>query len=395
MLTFFSSSIYSPLLVVAIALILAHLVARLCFFSYLSRADRLFAAGQWLPLRFHDSPESGTFKSSFEQIEFSTCDGLTLRGSYFQSTSPQKQGVILYFHEMNGNRWSISPYVDAVCGAGFDLLTFDQRGHGESDAFAKFHQTPWITTHDLDDVKAAVDYLHKRQNFRDSNENIGVFGLGKGATLALCCASRDDRVKAVVMDAPAQEGQIYKKNCLTAFAKAFPALAMRKFSLFAKLLAKSFVCIVAYPFIKLFTVWQRFMMSLWCRGTFVNAWPMIKKMDKPILILYNTTDPEFGSNSFVSLPQIHAFRQRMSVRPKICIFNDSDASNEESLKMFARKITAFFTETFTPGRVLERTQDDSELTDDTKNVPVVISGRIAQFRSSQNVVLASTARSYP
>lgn len=368
MLAFLSSSIYSPLLVVGIILILAHLVARLCFFSHLTRANRLFSSGQWLPLRFHDSPCTGTFRNVFETVEFSTCDGLTLRGSYFHSTSPQKRGVILYFHEMNGNRWSISPYIDVICDSGFDLLTFDQRGHGESDLFEKFHQTPWVTIHDLDDVNAAVNYLYHRQNTESSSNEIGVFGLGKGATLALCCASGDSRVKAVVMDTPAYEGHIYKKNCLTAFMKNFPTLASRNFSLSIVLLGKTLAYLVAYPFIKFFTVWQRFMMSVWCKGTFVNAWSMIKKMNKPILILYNKTDVSCNSHAFVSLPQIHAFCRRMTFRPKICIFSGPERADidggaaivenpdDESLKVFGHKITSFFEENLDPVKGAEKEQ---------------------------------------
>ena len=321
--------------------------------SHLARSNRLFSEAPWLPLRRLDTDVKATVRiRDCESLEFQTKDGLTLRGSFFRRISPLDRGTILYIHEMNGNRWSVLPYLDKLRQNGFNLLTFDQRGHGESDSSAKSHPTPWVTRTDLDDVRAVIEGFCSLREYSLTHEageslahsvekdfGLGVFGSGKGATLALCSASLDSRVQAVVMDSPAPEGRLYEKNCLTAFAKSGKLLATHHFAMFLALSLKTLVYLAACPVFSLVYTWQRFMFSLWCGGNFVNTWKIIKKQRKPILILHD------GLDSCVSLPQIHSFCHRMTVRPQICIAHhqDEQKTNDSSFSPFCtNQITAFF-----------------------------------------------------
>lgn len=308
--------------------------------SHLSRSSRLFSTGPWLPLRDHVE-SADIHECEAEDISFSTRDGLALKGSYFPQRSRQRRGIILYAHEMNGNRWSVVPFLDKLRNSGFDVFTFDQRGQGESEIFEKFHTTPWITAYDIQDIESALDYVELRNSGlplkNREGAKIGIFGLGKGATLALCCAGLDDRIQCVVMDSPAPEDRLYERNCLTSLARSGSVLATRRFSMFLTLLVKSAVRVVACPFLALYFTWRRFMLSLWCGGSFVNIWPIIRKMRKPIMILHG------GLESCVSLEQIHSFSHRMSVRPKIWLSGktDSDSSQEEKI---AEQVAVFFQE---------------------------------------------------
>ena len=287
--------------------------------SHLSRSCRIFSSGSWLPLR---NPE--TMKDEIigqhapEEIEFCTEDGIKLKGSYFKHSSRNHRGVVLYCHEMNGTRWGIGPFIGKIRDAGFDLFTFDQRGHGESESFDKFHATPWVTTYDLDDVRSAVDYLCSRyENSGQGSPEFRIFGLGKGATLALCCAGLDKRIQSVIMDCPAPEERLYEKNCLTTLFKSGTHLFTRRFSLFLTLVFKSILYVLVCPFLTAFAAWRRFMMSLWYGGTFVNTCSIIRKLRKPILIIHGDLE------SCVSVEQIQSFRHRMSIRPRIWLVKGS------------------------------------------------------------------------
>ena len=291
--------------------------------SHLSRSCRIFSSGSWLPLR---NPES--FKSDFvgqyepEEIEFLTKDGIKLKGSYFSCDSKKHRGVVLYCHEMNGTRWGIAPFIGKIREAGFDLFTFDQRSHGESDSFDKFHSTPWITTYDLDDVRSAVDCICSRnESSGHGSPEISIFGLGKGATLALCCAGLDKRIQSVIMDCPAQEDRLYEKNCLTTLFKSGTHLFTRRFSLFVTLVFKSILYVLVCPFLSVFSAWRRFMMSLWYGGTFVNTCSIIRKLRKPILIIHGDME------TAVSVEQIQSFRHRMPLRTKIWLVKGSSVTD--------------------------------------------------------------------
>jgi len=303
--------------------------------SHLARSNRLFSAVPWLPLRrqgldFHQFK----LENDGEPVEFPTQNGLVLRGSFFHRNAPIDRGTVLFFHELNGDRWSVFPYLENLRKAGFNLLTFDQRGHGASEDSAKTHPTPWITTNDLEDMAAAVEYLHNRTTTR-----LGVLGLGKGATLALCCASRDNRVQAVVMDSPAPEDRLYEKNCFTAFQKLAPHFATHHFMSFVALFVKTLFYLLACPFFTMFSTWRRFMFSLWYGRNFVNTWSIVKKLRKPILILHGSLD------SCVKLSQIHAFCRQMPVRPKICLSNHLQGPDQAPLQFSAEQVASFFRHT--------------------------------------------------
>ncbi len=360
MSTLFAFSIYGPLFAIGVLLLVSHCISRACFLSHLARSNRLFSEGPWLPLRIHDT-DAGTVicSGNCESVRFTTVDGLTLDGSYFPHNSSESRGTIVYFHEMNGNRWSVLPYIEKIRGAGFNLFTFDQRGHGDSDSCVKFHPTPWVMTSDLEDIRAAIDFVQTRFPVQGeakdnptnaaSGDEIGVFGLGKGATLALCCASLDSRVRSVVMDSPAPEGRIYERNCFTSFTKSGQSLLRHHFSLFIALLAKTVVYLAACPFFTLMSAWRRFMLSLWCGGRFVNTWSIIKNLRKPILIVHGDME------SCVSLPQIRSFCQRMSVRPRICLVHPKDDTQESPTQVSADWISDFFAETLGSGSTQQTT----------------------------------------
>lgn len=316
--------------------------------SHLDRSSHLFSCSPWLPLREHEE-SSHFYSDEGESVNFTTLDHLNLRGTWFhQKSDGPHRGTVLYLHELNGNRWSVLPFLEKLRCDGFDIFTFDQRGHGESDTFEKFHQTPWVTPLDLEDITSAVDFISSREKQDVSKNsgtdtamraNIGVFGLGKGATLALCCASLDDRVGAVVMDSPAPEDRLYEKNCYHSFMKSGTILASRRFTMFVTLMVKSLVFLVACPFFTLFSAWRRFMMSLWCGGKFVNTWSIVKKIRKPIMILHG------DMVSCVSLAQIHAFSHRMKIRPKIWFTRKSSADDSSNDEAIAKQLSFFFSRT--------------------------------------------------
>ena len=314
--------------------------------SHLVRSNRLFSRTPWFPLRVQTLEEQRSqLENESESVEFPTKDGLTLRGSFFRRNSLADRGTVLFFHELNGNRWSVLPYLENLRKNGFNIFTFDQRGHGESDSSAKNHPAPWVTTNDLDDLSAAIEYLGEGQ--------LGVFGLGKGATLALCCASRNSQVQAIVMDSPAPEERLYEKNCLTAFEKLGYRFATHHFLKFVALSTKTLFFLVVCPFFSLFSVWRRYMFRLWYGGNFVNTWPMIKKLRKPILILHSDLD------SCVTLPQIHAFCRRMPVRPKICLPGRLQGTEQNPLHFSAEQVTSFFQQTLKESEP-RRTSEDLE-----------------------------------
>lgn len=133
-----------------------------------------------------------------EECEIRTSDGLTLRGTYLKTSLAERRGVIVFCHELNGDRWNATPYVVDLLAQGYDVFTFDFRNHGASDAVPGLALRPWLSPPDVIDLQAAVDYTAARKDADPSG--LGLFGISRGAGAAVCVAADDDRVRCVFTD---------------------------------------------------------------------------------------------------------------------------------------------------------------------------------------------------
>lgn len=306
---------------------LLRIVSHLFLVSSKARSCRLFSGTPWLPLSDCPPREDG------ERILLTALDGQSLAASYFMHTSPEKRGVVLFCHELNGNRFGISPYIDAIRQAGFDLLSFDFRGHGESLS-AGCSPTPRVTQDDLNDVEAAIDTIIERNG---SAVRIAVLGMGKGATVALCAAGRDSRVTSVVLDGPSPEGRFFEKNCWDALVRSSRSLATSWSPRYLLLLGKAILYTLACPFSILRATWQRYILGFWCGCRFVNTTALIKNVRQPVFIVHGNVD------SLVRADQIHAFRERMGERPQVWFVPgiDKRRRNNDVLEDCYRQVTRF------------------------------------------------------
>lgn len=153
-------------------------------------SNMLFKPGQ-APL--FDSPSN--YNLAYEDVEFQTSDGVTLRGWLIPGDSDK---VIIQSHfgiwccragyTNEGKGWLKGYDSDVhflnqakyLHDAGYTVLMYDFRGHGESDV----GDPPWVTwgTHEAKDVIAAVDSISNHPTYKDAN--IGLFSIcmGQGAS---------------------------------------------------------------------------------------------------------------------------------------------------------------------------------------------------------------------
>ena len=143
-------------------------------------------------------PDPGEPLSEGESCQFQTSDGLSLTGTYLKTPADIRLGVIVFCHELSSDRWAATPYVADLRSRGFDVFTFDYRNHGESDTDDHFDPMPWLTEFEVADTQAAIDHVCSRS---DADERgVGMLGISRGGTAALCVAARDPRIQAVATD---------------------------------------------------------------------------------------------------------------------------------------------------------------------------------------------------
>lgn len=194
----------SQLLWVLLALVgLAVLLRFVAWLVQVPVAARLFGEMPWLPSEWCGPLSDG------EPIEFSARDGVLLRGSYLPASNGRSKGVIVFCHELNGDRWTGVPYTKELRNRGFDVFTFDFRNHGSSQRVSGYEPMPWVTSHEVADVQGAVDYVAARRP--DEAKRIGVMGIGRGGTAGLCVAATDPRISSLLVDGviPLERLQVY------------------------------------------------------------------------------------------------------------------------------------------------------------------------------------------
>jgi pimeloyl-ACP methyl ester carboxylesterase len=163
-----------------------------------------------------------------QSLSFRTADGISLKGSYWKCLTPERAGVLLFCHEFSSDRWSCRDYCDHLRRAGFDVMSFDFRNHGESEACNGYQPLQWLTEYEVDDVRAAISYLTSRPDA--DSRGVGIYGISKGGSAALVAAADSPHVVAVVTDGafPTRGMQLaYMRRWVTIYTN--DGLALRPF----------------------------------------------------------------------------------------------------------------------------------------------------------------------
>jgi pimeloyl-ACP methyl ester carboxylesterase len=142
----------------------------------------------------------------FERIEgqvvrFPSFDGVNLRGMFlFADRTKPRKGLILFCHEFASDMYSCARYCRPLLESGYDLFTFDFRGHGESSSDDDYHPRQWVSDRDINDAMGAIAFVEDYLESQNLPVEIGLFGISRGAGAAILSSMRNPAIKAVVTD---------------------------------------------------------------------------------------------------------------------------------------------------------------------------------------------------
>jgi alpha-beta hydrolase superfamily lysophospholipase len=158
--------------------------------------DRLrinpFPTGGGAPPRFpywRDPADAGIY---FRDVTLTTADGLHLSAWYVPAIDGSINApTALLAHGLFESKHSMLHLVPWLHEAGYNVMLFDFRGHGQSD---KAPTT--VGRKEVLDVKAALDWLEGE----GVGEGVGGIGMSMGAAALVNTAVQDDRLDALVLD---------------------------------------------------------------------------------------------------------------------------------------------------------------------------------------------------
>lgn len=129
----------------------------------------------------------------YENVTFSTSDGLQLKGWFVPSSRSRAAVILGHGHTRSRQEMlDIATMLNRNC---YNVLLFDWRAHGESEgARTTFGYA------EVNDLAAALDYVSSRPEV--DPERVGVLGKSMGAAIAIRGAAVLPQLKAVVSDSP-------------------------------------------------------------------------------------------------------------------------------------------------------------------------------------------------
>jgi len=168
-----------------------------------------------------------TFGLAYEDVTFiSRDDEIDLKGWFFPVAGSDR--VIILVHGVDLHRADPSiGMLNITAGLvkfGFNVLTFDLRGHGQSGGNSRY-----VGHFEKRDLHGAIDYI-KERGFRET----GVLGFSMGAATAIMTATESDDIGAIVSDSSFAE---VKDIIIPQFKKrtGLPRFMMRPLLLAARL----------------------------------------------------------------------------------------------------------------------------------------------------------------
>ncbi len=126
----------------------------------------------------------------YRDLTLRTADGLNLAAWYVPASEPGRPTVLLC-HGLLDSKWWMLGLMPWLHQAGYNVLTFDFRGHGGSD---KVPVT--VGRSEVLDVQAALDWL----DAEGAGDQVAGLGMSLGAATLVHTAAQDPRLDALVLD---------------------------------------------------------------------------------------------------------------------------------------------------------------------------------------------------
>jgi pimeloyl-ACP methyl ester carboxylesterase len=154
-----------------------------------------------------------------ETFSVQTPDGITVRGCLYRYTEGLPRGLIVFCPEFASNHRSAMLYCSALSRAGFHVLAFDFRNHGDSDSMPGYVPLHWLTEYEVMDVNAVLDHVYSRPEL--SELPLGLFGISRGGGAALYAAAQRSEVVCVAV-----EGAFAIESMMLAHAQRWISVAV-------------------------------------------------------------------------------------------------------------------------------------------------------------------------
>jgi len=136
-----------------------------------------------------------------EAVSFPADDGLRLSGTIIRANPlVPRRGLVLFAHEYCSDMFSCARYCRPLMQAGYDVFTFDFRGHGQSDNDPDYTPRQWVSDREVNDMRGAFAQAAHWLDIHGYKRDIGLFGISRGACAGILAADENPDIRVIVAD---------------------------------------------------------------------------------------------------------------------------------------------------------------------------------------------------
>lgn len=134
----------------------------------------------------------------YQDIDLKTLDNINIKATFYKGNKDKPSIILLHMLDRNRNDWN--EFAKSLQAIGYNVVSIDLRGHGESSLKWKSFSEKDFNNMVLD-VKAAKEFLVNQE----LGNNIAIIGASIGANTALNFAVQDGSIKTIVLLSPGLE----------------------------------------------------------------------------------------------------------------------------------------------------------------------------------------------
>lgn len=136
-----------------------------------------------------------------EPFSFRSFDGHALSGMMLAGNpSCEPRGLIIFAHEYSSDAYSCARYCRPLLKAGYEVMTFDFRGHGESSREQGYKPRQWASDREQSDMLGAIAFAEEYLEEAGRPRDVGLCGISRGGAAAILGAVGVPSVRAILTD---------------------------------------------------------------------------------------------------------------------------------------------------------------------------------------------------
>jgi fermentation-respiration switch protein FrsA (DUF1100 family) len=309
-------------------------------------------------------PQFGFDRILGEEKDIYAADGIRLRGVFMHPPAGvERRGLIIFAPEFMSDRNTCARYCKPLITAGYDVFSFDFRGHGESAREEGYTPRQWASDREIADMLGVISYAEQWLAELDRPVELGLFGISRGACTAILATEQCASIKAIVTDG--------------AFSSDYTLEYLMK--RWAKHFATVKVIYENHP--PEFWKFLRWCLFLTCRIKFKCSYPSVRKalirmIPRPMLFIHGQRD------SYIPVEQSRLL-YALSPQPKY-LWIVPGAKHNQSVTVepeeYSRRTVQFF------DRYLARSPRPDNMFSEGRFVEIARSARLAALGVAQRGV---------